>query len=192
MFEHYTHESCKVIYFAREAALHAASAHIDSIHVLVGLLADTTSRANIVFRLRELFPEETARQASLKQFPTPKNVPLSNVSKRIFAYAAEEANRLNHYWIDTDHLVLGILREQECPGALMLNKVGLQIDAARSAVNSHPAPRKRHRYLSRLWRLKNPITPFSMQAGFLYLLGVVFLIEILTQRGCVLRFLLRK
>src|SRR5258705_4409908 len=51
--------------------------------------------------------------------------------KRILAYAAEEAERLNHRQIGTEHLLLGILREEECVAAEILHERGLRLNAIR-------------------------------------------------------------
>src|SRR5437867_12453044 len=49
----------------------------------------------------------------------------------IFAYAAEEAERLNHRHIGTEHLLLGILREEKCVAAEILHERGLRLNAIR-------------------------------------------------------------
>ena len=63
-----------------------------------------------------------------------KNLPLTLDCKRILAYTAEEANRMDDYWIDTDHLVLGILREGKCTAAVRLEASGLALQQARTQV----------------------------------------------------------
>jgi hypothetical protein len=182
MFEHYTHEGRRVIYFAREAARHAASSEITSMHVLLGLLVHESSRADTLFRLRQLFPEETARQLGLQPFPAPKNT-------HHFCLCCGRGKKTQRLLDRRRSSGLGHPARTRVRGHSMLNQAGLQIDAARSIVKGHQASRKKHWYRARLWRRKAPIPPLGMQAGFLYLLGIVWLIKILTQRGCVLRFL---
>ena len=58
-------------------------------------------------------------------------MPLSNECKRILAYANEEAERLNHRHIGTEHLLLGILREEKCVAAEILHERGLRLIAIR-------------------------------------------------------------
>jgi ATP-dependent Clp protease ATP-binding subunit ClpA len=183
-FKRYTPPSRRAIYYAREAALHAGASDIGSVHILAGLLTDENSRANRLFQLQDRFPEEAARVRVLKKFPEAKDIPLTKDGKRILAYAAEEANDLNDYWIDADHLVLGILRERACAGAAMLNKTGLQIAGARCVVAAQRGSRENYGRVPALWWLEKPITRFGRLAGLLYLVGVVCLIEVLTQRGC--------
>src|SRR5437879_13257699 len=59
-FQGYTASSRRVIFFAREAALHAGSSHIDSTHILSGLLVEQSTRVNKLFQLSVRFPEETS------------------------------------------------------------------------------------------------------------------------------------
>ena len=59
------------------------------------------------------------------------DLPLSDECKRILAYAAEEAERLNHRHIGTEHLLLGILREEKCLAAKILQERGLRLNTIR-------------------------------------------------------------
>ena len=56
---------------------------------------------------------------------TSVDMPLSDECKRVLAYAAEEAERLSHKHIGIDHLLLGLLREQDCFATKLLNKRGV-------------------------------------------------------------------
>jgi ATP-dependent Clp protease ATP-binding subunit ClpC len=62
-------------------------------------------------------------------------LPLSNECKRILAYAAEEAERLNHRHIGTEHLLLGILREEKCVAAEILQERGLRLSSIREELS---------------------------------------------------------
>jgi hypothetical protein len=64
------------------------------------------------------------------------DLPLSNESKRVLAYAAEEAERLNHKHIGSEHLLLGLLCEKKSFGAQLLRDQGVEIENARQAVVS--------------------------------------------------------
>jgi ATP-dependent Clp protease ATP-binding subunit ClpC len=183
MFDRYAPPSRRAIYFAREAALHAGADSIDSTHIASGLLVEEPTRANRLFHLSQRFPEETARLRALTKLPQARDIPLSKDSRRIVAYAAEEANRLNDYWIDTDHMVLGILRQGSSGGAAMLRGVGLEIGEARRVV-VEAVPREDFGPEPSLWWLERPITRIGKWAGILYLLGIVTLIRILTEHGC--------
>jgi hypothetical protein len=62
---------------------------------------------------------------------TSVDLPLSNECKRVLAYAAEEAERLSHKHIGTEHLLLGLLREEKCFAAEILRERGLTGSAIR-------------------------------------------------------------
>jgi ATP-dependent Clp protease ATP-binding subunit ClpA len=134
MFQRYATPARRVIFFAREAALHAGASAIDSTHILSGLLVEQSTRVNKVIELSKQFPEEAARMTGLKRFAQPRDIPLSNDGKKIVAGAAAEANRLDDYWIDTDHLMLAILCAESSPGATMLNKAGFRLNEVRNMV----------------------------------------------------------
>jgi hypothetical protein len=131
---------------------------------------------------------------TLKNFPESKagDIPLANDGKRVVAYAAEEASRLDDYWIDTDHLVLGILRDHNCSGAAALNRAGLQIAASRDIVAAHRASREPYGPVPALWFLEKPLSRMNRWAGFLYLLGAFCLFRILTERSCATPFIPRR
>jgi hypothetical protein len=78
-------------------------------------------------------------------------IPLTEDSKRILAWTAIEANKLKDYWVDTEHLVLGILREENCSAAVKLRAVGLSLDGARKLVVDNTSSRPPRRRVS-LWR----------------------------------------
>jgi ATP-dependent Clp protease ATP-binding subunit ClpC len=166
MFQRYTDATKRAIYFAAQLALYENAAVIESTHLFRGLLTDSGSRANDIFRLHQLLPEDAAKQSALKsQQPNnkcelilkeassrpafrqakvaPNTIGLGKDGKRILAYAVREANGLLDYWIDTEHLVLGILRAHENAAASTLRAAGLDLDAARQHVieskNTRPA-----------------------------------------------------
>ena len=73
------------------------------------------------------------------------DLPLSNEGKRVLAYAAEEAQRLGHKHIGTEHLLLGLLREEKCFAAQILEERGVKLaqvrdELAREPHQSEPSP----------------------------------------------------
>lgn len=144
MFERYIEMSRRAIYFARTVAIHSNADRIDTDHLLDGLLVDSKSRANTLFHLQELLSSRVAPLQRLTLVPAlEKEPPLSDDGKRALAYTVAEANRLEDYWIDTEHLILGIMREQTSDAAFTLRSAGLELAAARTIVaqskSSRPA-----------------------------------------------------
>jgi ATP-dependent Clp protease ATP-binding subunit ClpA len=192
MFQRYTDETKRVIYFAAQLALYESAAFIDSTHLLRGLLTDSESRANSIFRLCQLFPEDAAKQSTLKgqqvdnkcqltvqetsrqsafKKTAPNMIGLGEDGKRILVYTAREANRLKDYWLDTEHLVLGILREGASPAAARLRAVGMDLETARQRVIESKSSRPPRPDPVLIWVRRRPI-------GFA--LVVVFLLGIVT------------
>ena len=151
--------------------MHEGTAAINSTHLLLGLLRETDGRANIIFRLRESLPEEVAQLAALKkQQLADGTIPLSTDGRRVIAYAAREANGLRDYWIDTEHLVLGILRDGDNAAAARLREIGLDIETSRRRVieskDSRP-PRPN----PVLWWVRR--RPLGLALAVVFFLGIV-------------------
>ena len=184
IFNRYPPPSRRAIFYAREWALNSGASEIDSIHLVLGLTVEKTTRANTVLKFHERFPEEAARLRAMTRPAERRDIPLARDVKRILARAVEEANEQDSYWIDTDHLALGILREPDCAGAAKLRAVGIWIERARQQVEETADQREQYGSVPALWRLAKPISAVGHTAGILYLLLVVILISLLAGRGC--------
>ena len=68
------------------------------------------------------------------------DLPFSNEGKRVLAYAAEEAERLDHRHIGAEHFLLGLLREAGCFAAVMLREAGANLEILRSKIAELPVP----------------------------------------------------
>src|SRR5262249_27972909 len=68
------------------------------------------------------------------------DLPLSNESKRILANSAEEAGRLGQLHIGTEHLLLGILKQETSVAARVLSARGMQLQAVRDELAREPMP----------------------------------------------------
>src|SRR5438309_1752892 len=129
MFERYTETARKVVFAARYEASQFGSEYIETEHLLLGILR---SDAPLVLRLLKASGKiESIRDQIEKQFTRRENVstsvdlPLSLECKRVLAYGAEEAERLNHEHIAVEHLLLGLLREERCVASKIMVENGL-------------------------------------------------------------------
>lgn len=138
MFERYNEKARRVVFFARYLAGERGSHTIESQHLLLGLFQED---GRLVQRF--LDPPEAvewflkkieAQSGSGKRFGTSVEVPLSAECKRILNFAAEEAGRMVHFHIGTEHLLLGILREENCLAARILAGCGMKAAAIREAL----------------------------------------------------------
>ena len=138
VFERYTEKARRLIFFARYEASQFGSPEIESEHLLLGLLREGKSVLNSILGTES--SEEEIRRAIAsstkmrEKAPTSVDLPLTDECKRILAFGAEEAFRLNHKHIGVEHLLLGILREKGCLAAKILRKQGLELEKARKLV----------------------------------------------------------
>ena len=136
MFERYTEKARRVIFFARYEASQYGSPYIETEHLLLGLMREDKALANRFLRqqgsIESIRKEIEARITIRERISTSVEVPLSAECKRILNMSAEEAERLGHKHVGTEHLLLGILREEKCFGAEILMERGLaSLDIAR-------------------------------------------------------------
>jgi uncharacterized protein (TIGR03435 family) len=138
VFERYTEAARRALFFARYEADRLGSVSVESEHLLLGLIRET---GGTVPRLlaRAGITSETIRKdidgLSPRQRGTPSDEnPFSDQVKRILSLAAEEANRLLHPDIDTEHLLLGILRDDNSVAASILATHGMRINKVRDEI----------------------------------------------------------
>jgi ATP-dependent Clp protease ATP-binding subunit ClpC len=135
MFERYTEKARRVIFFARYEASQFGSPYIETEHLLLGLLREDKALTNRFLRSHasvESIRKQIEGHTTIREkVSTSVDLPLSNECKRVLAYAAEEAERLSHKHIGTEHLLLGLLREEKCFAAEILHERGLRLPAIR-------------------------------------------------------------
>jgi len=142
MFERYTEKARRVIFFARYEASQYGSSVIASEHILLGLLREDRA---IMRQFTGPIPSWTEIRTEIerlikrgKPFATSVEVPLSDESKKILNFAGEEADRLGHKHIGTEHILLGILRLQDSLAAKLLIARGAKADAIRLQIAKGP------------------------------------------------------
>jgi len=137
LFERYTEDARRAMFFARHAATLSGSVRIESEHLLLGLV-----REGGPFFL-QLVPALSTEQIRKKladdtvvtdDASPPMVMPLSEECKWIVAYAADEADTLNHRHIAAEHLLLAILREDSCLAAKLLSDTGARLEALRQRI----------------------------------------------------------
>jgi ATP-dependent Clp protease ATP-binding subunit ClpA len=155
MFERYKQRARRVIFFARYDASRFGTPQIESEHLLLGLVRE--DEPLLARFLTSGATDESIRSQVLARtpmgdgIPITVDLPLSDACKRALAFAAEEAEGLGDRQIGTEHLLLGLLREEECLAAEMLRERGAQIDRIRESLAASPAaaeePDPRHNSL---------------------------------------------
>src|ERR1700737_2114126 len=135
VFERYTEKARRVIFFARYEASQYGSPYIETEHLLLGLMREDKALANRFLRQQgsiESIRKEIEARITIRERISPSvEVPLSAECKRILNMAGEEAERLGVKHVGTEHLLLGILREEKCFGAELLMERGLRLSTLR-------------------------------------------------------------
>jgi ATP-dependent Clp protease ATP-binding subunit ClpC len=142
MFERYTEGARRVIFWSRYIASQCGCPEIEVEHLLVGLLRED-------MRLAERFlsspwaVESVGKRLSISRDvgETPQgsvDLPLGSGAKCVLAFAAEEADQLSSRSITTGHLLLGILREEKCLPAKILNDEGVRLESTRRELERMP------------------------------------------------------
>jgi len=165
MFERYTERARRVIFLARYEASQFGSTTIETEHFLLGLIREDETLFARFLRNHSsnesIRKEIEARIAVREKVTSSIDLPLSNQCKRILAYAAEEMERLNHRHIGTEHLLLGILREERCVAAEILHERGLRVNAIREELAQSPMSIERR--VSFLPRQVGSLSPDDME-----------------------------
>jgi ATP-dependent Clp protease ATP-binding subunit ClpC len=142
MFERYTEKARRVIFFARYEASQFGSPDIETEHLLLGLLREDKALTNRFLRshasVESIRQQIEGRTTIREKVSTSVDLPLSNESKHVLVYAGEEAERLSHKHIGTEHLLLGLLREEKCVAAEILMERGLQLSQLREELAQQP------------------------------------------------------
>jgi uncharacterized protein (TIGR02246 family) len=141
MFERYTEKARRVIFFARYEASQYGNPYIETEHLLLGLFREDHLLARQLLNkkggaqsLREEIESKITRGERLS---TSVEVPLSAESKCVLNLAAEESQRLGQRQVGTEHLLLGILRQNDCWAARLLTERGLTLEGLRELL-AHP------------------------------------------------------
>src|ERR1044072_6646806 len=118
MYERFTDRARKVMQLANQEAQRFNHEYVGTEHVLLGLIKEGSGVAanvlmNLDVDLRKIRNDvEKIVQAGSDMLPMGK-LPHTPRAKKVSEYAIEEARNLNHNYVGTEHLLLGLLREQE-------------------------------------------------------------------------------
>jgi ATP-dependent Clp protease ATP-binding subunit ClpC len=179
MFERYTEKARRVIFFARYEASQFGSPYIETEHLLLGLLREDKALTNRFLRSHasvESIRKQIEGHTTIREkVSTSVDLPLSNECKRVLAFAAEEAERLSHKHIGTEHLLLGLLREEKCFAAEILHERGLRLSTIREelarASQEKSQPQRQQREASLLTEFSRDLTQAAMDSQLDPLVG---------------------
>ena len=139
MFERLTDRARKVMALANQEAQRFNHEYIGTEHILLGLVKEGSGvGANVLkhleIDLRKVRLEVEKLVKSGPDMVTMGKLPQTPRAKKVIEYAIEEARSLNHNYVGTEHLLLGLLREQDGVAAQVLMNLGLKLDDVREEV----------------------------------------------------------
>src|SRR5690348_16445427 len=134
----FTERVRKVLAMAREEAARLHHEYVGTEHILLGLIREGEGVAaavlqNLSVDLDEIQQkiEETVKKGKAAQTTGP-DLPYTSRAKKVLELAMSEARELNHSYVGTEHLLLGLLREEKGIAAQVLTDAGVNLDAARA------------------------------------------------------------
>ena len=139
-FEKFSERARRVLSLAQEEAQRFNHNYIGTEHILLGLVRETEGvAARVLLNLNV----EAVKVRSAVEFiigrgerPTPGEIGLTPRAKKVIELAVDEARRLNHHYIGTEHLLIGLMREGEGVAAGVLESLGVGLEKVREETNS--------------------------------------------------------
>ena len=135
-FEKFSERARRVLSLAQEEAQRFNHNYIGTEHILLGLVRETEG---VAAKVLSNLGVELSKVRSAVEFiigrgerPSPGEIGLTPRAKKVIELAVDEARRLNHHYIGTEHLLIGIMREGEGVAAGVLDSLGVTLDKIRA------------------------------------------------------------
>jgi ATP-dependent Clp protease ATP-binding subunit ClpC len=136
MYERFTDRARKVMQLANQEAQRFNHEYIGTEHILLGLVKEGSGvAANILKNLNiDLRNVRLEIEKIVRSGPdiVRGKLPFTTLAKKVIEHAVEEKRNLNHQAVGTEHLLLGLLREEEGVAAQVLMSLGLKLEDARA------------------------------------------------------------
>lgn len=139
MFEMFTDSARRIIVFAKEEAEKLIQPYIDTEHILIGLFREKRGIAAEIFNRHKINTLNIIKDIRMSNEPGnifmfKGSLPFSSMAKKALDYAVEEAKLLNHKYVNSEHILLGLLKERRGVAANMLNRLGLDIETVKDDI----------------------------------------------------------
>ncbi len=135
-FEKFSERARRVLSLAQEEAQRFNHSYIGTEHILLGLVRETDG---VAARVLSNMGVEMGKVTSAVEFiigrgerQTDGDIGLTPRAKKVIELAVDEARRLNHHYIGTEHILIGLMREGEGVAAGVLESLGVSLDTARA------------------------------------------------------------
>ena len=194
MFEKYNEKARRALFFARYEASKLGSKVIESEHVLLGVLREGEEIIKEIFSRFNVKADDVRREIEgdrifVERVSSTQELPLSEESKKILAYASHEAESMMHPYVGTEHLLIGILRVEGSVAARILAAAGFNLYGVREETIGLIKEReasKQKKELPFLAEYARDLTALAQQGSFDPLVGrdeeVERIVQILSRR----------
>ena len=194
MFEKYNEKARRALFFARYEASKLGSKVIESEHVLLGILREGEDVTREIFARFNVKPDDVRKEIEgdrpfVERVSSSQELPLSEESKKILAYASHEAESMMHPYVGTEHLLIGILRVDPSVASRLLTSHGFNLYGVREEAIALVKEReavKQKRELPFLAEYARDLTALAAQGTFDPLVGrdaeVERIVQILSRR----------
>ena len=138
MFERYVEKARQAIVFSKYTADQFGSPEIDTDHILMALLEDAGLTECLLqdLSVKDIREEIRARASRPPMRLEPYDSRLTKDSKQALLFAVEEAHDLGHRHVGNEHILVGLLRVENCTAAQILQAKGLSADKVRSRITA--------------------------------------------------------
>jgi ATP-dependent Clp protease ATP-binding subunit ClpC len=139
MFDKFTDRARKVIALARQEAERLNNDYIGTEHVLMGLIKEGSGVAANILENMNVDPEKVLKEIEKVVQPgtnmvTMGQLPFTPRTKKMLEYSLEEMRNLGHNYIGTEHLLLGLIRENDSEAAQVMLGMGIELEKVRKEV----------------------------------------------------------
>jgi hypothetical protein len=139
MFDRLSERARRVLFFAHNESSQLGSISIDTEHLLLGLIRESKGLTNRLFAdagvaLDDIRDEVLRRVPARSKTSTSAEISFSAAATRVLQHGAQEADRLLHDYVGTEHVLLGLLCEHGSVAADVLTSRGLRLDRVRERI----------------------------------------------------------
>lgn len=136
-FEKFTERAQATLRFAQEEAQRFHHNYIGTEHLLLGLMREPDGLAVQILEAQGVHPNKVRAQVEFiigrGDRAVLGEIGLTPRAKKVMELAVDEARRMNHHYVGTEHLLLGLIREGEGIAAGVLASLGVQLETIRTA-----------------------------------------------------------
>lgn len=139
MFEMFTDSARRIIVFAKEEAEKLIQPFIDTEHILIGLFREKRGIAAELFSRYKINTLSIIKDIRMTNEPGnifmfKGSLPFSPTAKKSLDFAVEEAKALNNKFVNSEHILLGLLRDRRSVAGSILARAGLDIESVRNDI----------------------------------------------------------